>query len=159
MKRLILTSPTGLTVDQLTPEQQVGISSVFTQYIMPMPGTISYGTETYTITTPDPESTTEVPLPDVIETFTGTCAIDAVTNDNCNPALIESLEVPFTVLGVWEWTGNVQDKMITLQPLSTDFVNYLPDINTYDEEGIITSTTPPTLTIPHNWSGWSDVVL
>lgn len=154
MKRLILTSPTGLTIDQLTPEQQSAIQSAFAQYIMPMPGTISYGTETYTITTPDPESTTEVPLPDVIETFTGTCAIDAVTNDSCSPALIESLELPFTVLGMWEWTGNVQDEMITLQPLSTDFVNYLPD--TTDEDDVV---TPPVLHIPNNWSGWSEVVL
>ena len=159
MKRLILTSPTGLTLDKLTTEQQAAIQSVFTQCVLPMPGTKSFGSSTYTITRPDPESTTEVPLPDVIETFTGTSAIDAVTNDNFDPAVIVPLELPFTLLGLWQWTGNTQDELATLEPLSPEFLNYLPDINTYDEEGIITSTTSPTLTIPHNWSGWADVVI
>ena len=159
MKRLILTSPTGLTLDKLTAEQQAAIQSVFAQFVLPMPGTKSYGDSTYTITRPDPESTVEVPLPDVIETFTGLSVLDAATNDNFDPAVIVPLELPFTLLGLWQWTGNTNDELITLEPLSIDFLNYLPDINTYDEEGIITSTTPPTLTIPHNWSGWTDVVL
>ena len=159
MKRLILTSPTGLTLDKLTTEQQAAIQSVFAQFVLPMPGTKSYGDSTYTITIPDLESTTEVPLPDVIETFTGLCILDAVTSDNFDPAVIAPLELPFNLLGLWQWTGNAQDELITLEPLSADFINYLPDINTYDEEGIITSTTPPTLTIPHTWSGWADVTI
>jgi len=159
MKRLILTSPTGLTFDQLTPEQQAGISSVFAQFVLPMPGTKSYGDSTYTITIPDLESTTEVPLPDVIETFTGLCILDAVTSDNFDPAVIAPLELPFTLLGLWQWTGNIHDELITLQPLSPEFINYLPDVNAYDEEGNVISTNPPTLTIPHNWSGWADVTI
>ena len=159
MKRLILTSPTGLTLDQLTSEQQAAIQSVFAQFVLPMPGTKSYGDSTYTITRPDPESTFEAPLPDVIETFTGLSILDAVTNDNFDPAVIEPLGLPFTLIGLWQWTGNVHDELITLQPLSLEFINYLPDVNAYDAEGNVISTNPPTLTIPHNWSGWADVVI
>ena len=154
MKRLILTSPTGLTFDQLTAEQQAGISSVFAQYIMPMPGTISYGTETYTTTTPDPESTTEVPLPDIIEVYTGLSILDATTTDNFTVEAITALGLPFTVMGMWEWSGNANDALIELQPLDPSFINYLPD--TTDEDG---NPVPPVLHIPNNWAGWPEVIL
>ena len=154
MKRLILTSPTGLTFDQLTPEQQAGISSVFAQYIMPMPGTISYGTETYTTTTSDPESTTEAPLPDIIEVYTGLSILDATTTDNFTVEAITALGLPFTVMGMWEWSGNANDPLIELQPLDPSFINYLPD--TTDEDG---NPVPPVLHIPNNWAGWAEVTL
>lgn len=155
MKRLILTSPTGLTFDQLTAEQQAGISSVFAQYIMPMPGTISYGTETYTTTTPDPEATTEqVPLPDVIETFTGLSILDATTTDSFTVEAITALGLPFTVIGMWEWSGNADDALIELQALDPSFINYLPD--TTDADG---NPVPPVLHIPNNWAGWPEVIL
>ena len=154
MKRLILTSPTGLTFDQLTPEQQAGISSVFAQYIMPMPGTISYGTETYTTTTPDPASTTEAPLPDIIEVYTGLSILDATTTDNFTVEAITALGLPFTVMGMWEWSGNANDALIELQALDPSFINYLPD--TTDEDG---NPVPPVLHIPNNWAGWPEVIL
>lgn len=154
MKRLILTSPTGLTFDQLTPEQQAGINLLFAQYIVPMPGTISYGTETYTTTTPDPESTTEAPLPDIIEVYTGLSILDATTTDNFTVEVIAALGLPFTVMGMWEWSGNADDALIELQALNPSFINYLPD--TTDEDG---NPVPPVLHIPNNWAGWSDVVL
>ena len=154
MKRLILTSPTGLTFDQLTPEQQAGISSVFAQYIMPMPGTISYGTETYTTTTPDPDSTTEVPLPDIIEVYTGLSILDATTTDNFTVEAITALGLPFTVMGMWEWSGNANDVLVELQALDPSFINYLPD--TTDAEG---NPVPPVLHVPNNWAGWAEVIL
>ena len=154
MKRLILTSPTGLTFDQLTPEQQAGISSVFAQYIMPMPGTISYGTETYTITTPDPDSTEETPLPDIIEVYTGLSILDATTTDNFTVEAITALGLPFTVMGMWEWSGSANDALIELQALDPSFINYLPD--TTDEDG---NPVPPVLHIPNNWAGWPEVIL
>jgi hypothetical protein len=154
MKRLILTSPTGLTFDQLTPEQQAGISSVFAQYIMPMPGTISYGTETYTITTPDPESTTDAPLPDIITVYTGLSILDATTTDNFTVEAITALDLPFTVMGMWQWEGNAESSLIELEPLDLSFINYLPD--TTDEDG---DPVPPVLHIPNNWAGWPEVIL
>ena len=154
MKRLILTNPTGLTFDQLTPEQQAGISSVFAQYILPMPGTISYGTEIYTTTTPDPESTAEVPLPDIIEVYTGLSILDATTTDNFTVESITALGLPFTVMGMWEWSGSANDALVELQALDPSFINYLPD--TTDEDG---NPVPPVLHIPNNWAGWPEVTL
>ncbi len=157
MKRLILTCPTGLTLDQLTPEQQTAIQSVFAQFSLPMPGTIPFGDSIYTITRPDPESTFVVPLPDITTTFTGLSILDAVTNDNFDPDVITPLGLPFTILGMWQWTG--RDGLIELQPLSVEFVNYLPNIITYDDEGNVLTTTAPTLTIPHGWAGWPEIQL
>jgi hypothetical protein len=154
MKRLILTSPTRLTFDQLTPEQQAGISSVFAQYIMPMPGTISYDTETYTITTPDPESTTDAPLPDIITVYTGLSILDATTTDNFTVEAITALGLPFTVMGMWQWEGNSDNPLVELEPLDPSFIDYLPD--TTDEEG---NPVPPVLHIPNNWAGWPEVIL
>ena len=153
MKRLILTSPTGLTIDQLTVEQQAGISSVFAQYIMPMPGTISYGTETYTTTTPDPGSTDEAPLPDIIEVYTGLSILDATT-DNFTVESITALGLPFTVMGMWLWEGNSDSPLVELQALDPSFINYLPD--TTDEDS---NPVPPVLHIPNNWAGWPEVIL
>jgi len=154
MKRLILTSPTGLTLDQLTPEQQAAIQSVFAQYILPMPGTISYGTDTYTITKPDPDSTEETPLPDIIEVFTGLSILDAVTSDNFNPESIIVLQLPFTIMGMWQWEGNADSPLVELQALDHSFINYLPD--TTDEDG---NPVPPLLHIPNNWAGWAEVIV
>lgn len=145
MKRLILTSPTGLSLDQLTPEQQSAIQSVFAQYILPMPGTISYGTDIYTITKPDPESTEETPLPDIIEVFTGLSILDAVTGDNFNPESIIALKLPFTVMGMWQWEGNADSPLVELQALDSSFINYLP--------------LDSILHIPNNWVGWPEVIL
>ena len=158
MKRLILTAPTGLTLDQLTPEQQSAIQSVFGQFTLPMPGTISYGDSTYTITTPDPQSTVEAPLPDVLEVFTSLSILDAVTADNFNPDVLVPLGLPFGILGMWQWDG-VGDVLTELQPLDASFINYLPDAHTYDDEGNVLTTTAPTLLIPHGWCGWPQVVL
>lgn len=154
MKRLILTSPTGLTLDQLTPEQQAGISSVFAQYILPMPGTISYGTETYTITTPDPESTTAAPLPDIIEVYIGLSILDATTTDNFTVESITTLGLPFTVMGMWQGSGDADSPLVELQALDPSFINYLPD--TTDAEG---NPVPPVLHIPNNWAGWPEEIL
>ena len=153
MKRLILTSPSGLTIDQLTPEQQQGIQSVFAQYILPMPGTISYGENTFTLTTSDSASTEEKPLPNIIEVFTGSVILDATVYDNFKPEALTQLELPFTILGQWSWDG-VSDVLVTDTPLDPSFINYLPD--TTDEDG---NSVPPVLHIPHNFSGWPEVIL
>jgi hypothetical protein len=128
MKRLILTAPTGLTLDQLTPEQQVAIQSVFAQFTLPMPGTIE---------------------------FNATVILDAITADNFNPDVLVPLGLPFGILGMWQWDGS-SDVLIELQPLDIGFINYLPDVHTYDNEGNVLTTTAPTLHIP---CGWQQVVL
>lgn len=154
MKRLILTSPTGLTLDQLTAEQQAAISSVFAQYILPMPGTISYGANSFTLTSPDPAATEQVPLPDVIETFTGLSILDAVTSDNFTVESITTLGLPFTVMGMWQWSGLASEPLVELQALDPSFINYLPD--TTDADGVV---TPPVLHVPNNWAGWPEVIV
>lgn len=127
MKRLILTSPTGLSLDQLTPEQQAAIQSVFAQYILPMPGTISYN---------------------------ALSILDAVTSDNFNEESIITLQLPFTIMGVWQWEGNADSPLVELQALDPNFINYLPD--TTDEDG---NPVPPFLHIPNNWAGWPEATL
>jgi len=131
MKRLILTCPTGLTLDQLTPEQQAAIQSVFAQFSLPMPGT---------------------------KEFNSNVILDTITNDNFDPDVLVPLDLPFTILGMWQWDGS-SDALIELQPLDAGFINYLPDVITYDDEGNVVSTTAPTLHIPHGWCGWPEVTL
>ena len=153
MIRLIMTSPSGLSLDQLTPEQQQGIQSVFAQYILPMPGTISYGENTFTLTTPELASTEETPLPDIIEVFTGSVILDATVYDNFKPEALIQLELPFEIVGQWSWDG-VLDVLVTDTPLDPSFINYLPD--TTDEDG---NPVPPVLHVPNNWAGWPEVIL
>jgi len=131
MKRLILTCPTGLTLDLLTQEQQAAIQSVFAQFSLPMSGTIEYN---------------------------GLVILDAITNDNFDPVVITPLGLPFTILGMWSWSGR-GDVLTELQPLDASFINYLQDTSTYDELGNVVSTTPPILYIPQTWAGWPEVTL
>ena len=58
MKRIIIKTPATTTLESLTPEQQAAIRSVFTQFVLPMPGT---------------------------KTNSGHILIDAVVGDNFNP--------------------------------------------------------------------------
>ena len=117
-----------------------------------MPGTISYGANSFTLTSPDPATTEQVPLPDVIEVFTGLSILDAVTSDNFTVEAITALGLPFTVMGMWEWSGNAN--LVELQALDPSFINYLPD--TTDEDG---NPVPPVLHVPNNWAGWAEVIL
>ena len=131
MKRLILTCPTGLTLDLLTQEQQAAIQSVFAQFTLPMSGTIEYN---------------------------GLVILDAITNDNFNPDVLVPLGLPFTILGMWQWDGT-SDVLTELQPLLGGFINYLPSVIEYDIEGNVVSRSIPLLHIPHGWCGWPEVIL
>ncbi len=42
MKRLIVSAPSDITLDALTPEQQAALQSVIAQWVQPMPGTIEH---------------------------------------------------------------------------------------------------------------------
>lgn len=124
MKRIIVSAPTSITLDQLTTEQQLGLEAVLAQFVMPMPGTIPHG---------------------------GQHVIDCVMKDNFDPQAITDLGLPFVALGYWEVNG---DQVIEHIPLDPGFINFLPDRVTYDEEGVELSRLPPKLEIPHTWAGW-----
>jgi len=107
MIRLILTSPEGLTIDQLTQEQQQGINSVFAQYVLPMIGTIAYQDKVI---------------------------LDATVGDNFKPEALVQLDLPFTILGQWAWDG-VATSLTEITLLDSSFINYLPD--TIAEDGTV----------------------
>lgn len=156
MKRIIFKIPTGLTIDHLSQEQQAAIQSVFAQYVLPMQGTISYGTDVTTITAPA-TFVDGIEVHGVIETFTGHSILDAVTADNFNQDALGSLGLPFAILGMWQWDG--KGEMLNLVPLDASFSNYLPETHTYDEVGNILTTTAPLLHESSRWAGWPEIVL
>lgn len=178
MIRLLIKSPTGLNLDLLSQEQKSAISSVFASFVNPIPGTISYGAEEYEVeVSPETIDETGNVVPAVTETLVGKSIIDAVVNDNFDPASIGALGLPFEIIASWKWNGI--SELETLVPLDETFINHLPDVVEYgevevtpaelDADGnIITpavtewqqiSTSAPTLNIPHNWAGWPEVVL
>lgn len=155
MIRLIMKVPTGLSLSLLTQEQQTAISSVFASFVNPMIGTISYGTDTYTVVIPE-HTVDGVIVPEETLTLTGKSIIDATVHDNFDPAVITSLGLPFEIIGSWKWEGGA---LTTIIPLDASFINYLPPTPIYNTAGEQTGTTPPVLHIPHNWAGWPEVVL
>jgi hypothetical protein len=130
MKRIIIQAPEGITLEALTEEQQAAISSVFTQFVLPMPGT---------------------------QASAGHILIDAVVGDNFDATTIAALGLPFVVFGLWQWDGS--GELTELAPLDSTFIDYLPPTHTYDENGDVLTTLPPTLHLPHNWGGWPGVIL
>ena len=124
MKRIIVAAPENITLDQLTVDQQLGLEAVLAQFVMPMPGTTPHG---------------------------GQHIIDCVMKDNFDPQAIADLGLPFTIMGYWEVSGA---QVIEHVPLDPDFIKFLPDRVTLDEEGNEVSRLPPVLTLPHAWAGW-----
>lgn len=125
MKRIIVAAPASITLDQLTADQQLGLEAVLAQFVMPMPGTIPHG---------------------------GQHIIDCVMKDNFDPQAIADLGLPFTIMGYWTWDG--RGAVQTVTPLDQEFINFLPDRVTLDEDGNEVSRLPPVLTLPHTWAGW-----
>ena len=125
MKRIIVTAPASITLDQLTVDQQLGLEAVMAQFVMPMPGTKSHE---------------------------GQQIIDCAMKDNFDPQAIADLGLPFTIMGYWTWDGSGAVQTVT--PLDPGFINFLPDRVTLDEEGNEVSRLPPVLTLPHAWAGW-----
>lgn len=130
MKRIILKVPETTALDSLSAEQQSAIHSVFAQWVMPMPGT---------------------------KVNSGYVLLDAVVSDSFNPDNIITLDLPFIIMGMWQWDGR---GLTELQPLDASFIDYLPDTHTYDPETFeILTTTPPILHEPHRWAGWPEINL
>ena len=161
MKRLLISYPTGLKVDYLTREQKTIFGIIFYQGVFPTPGTISYGNETYSISILNPESTIEVELPNIDKILSGESILDTVVNDEFNTDVLLQSDIPFTILGEWNWSQENNSSLITVKSLDQLFINFLPEINTYDSKGVPTETmiAPSTIYIPHNWSGWPEVIL
>lgn len=110
MKRVIMTAPESLEWDDLTNEQQAAITGVLGQWVMPMPGTVAHD---------------------------GRKIIDALTTDAFDPANIQLLKLPFVVLGILQYDGEITTN---IHPLDEAFYAYLEN--------------PENPHIPHAWSGW-----
>ena len=126
MKRCIMTAPEAVEWDDLTDEQQAEISGIFSQWVMPMPGTVSSG---------------------------GLKIIDAVMSNTFDPAKITELALPLTIIGLWQWDGGEVAELITL---ASSFWDYLAPIMILDDEEVVIGTEPAPHSIPHGWSGWPD---
>lgn len=127
MKRVILSIPTGTTLDTLTIEQRLAIESVFGQFAMPMPGTVEY---------------------------MGRVLCDATIWDNFDPAVMPGLGFDWSVVGLWQWDGVAPAVTALADFDSTTFYNHLPPRQELDAEGNVTATMPPELHEPHRWAGW-----
>lgn len=130
MKRIIIKTPATTTLEALTPEQQAAIQGVFSQWVMPMPGS---------------------------QPAAGDILLDAVVADSFDPANIPLLGLPFTIMGAWQWDG--ASDLVELQPVDVSFITYLPDTHTYSEQGEVLTTKAPVLHEPHRWSGWPEINL
>jgi len=130
MKRAILRLPEGTRYDALTPEQQEAIHSVFAQFVLPMPGTV---------------------------TAAGFELVDGLTEDNFDPAVMPGLGMDWPVVGLWHWDAD--DALAVIKPLDgAVLLAHLPPSHDVDDDGQITATHPPVLHIPHNWAGWPPVL-
>ncbi len=76
--RVILLVPEALEFSMLNEDQQAAIASVFGQYVMPMPGTV---------------------------TASGMKVVDAITTDNFNPASMGQHGLNWPILGMWNSEG------------------------------------------------------
>ena len=76
-----------------------------------------------------------MPMPGTIE-YSGRKIIDAVTLDSFDPANIQILGLPFEILGLWQWDGEILTVMESLHEAFYDHI----------ETG--------SRVIPHSWAGW-----
>lgn len=128
MKRVILRMPASFTPASLTPEQAAAIANVLGQWVQPMPGT---------------------------QAHEGDQLVDGVASDAFNPDNMALLGLPFTVVGLWQWSGYAGDALTVLQALDeATLLAHLPPTPVLDGEGNVTGSTPAVLHEPHRWAGW-----
>lgn len=127
MKRAIYSIPAGTTVESLTPEQQAAIAGVFAQFVNPQPGT---------------------------SVFEDRQIVDGVVGDNFDPTVLEALGMEdWTLMGLWQWDGT--GALVTIQPLDLDdYMQYVPDVVQYDDDGNVAGASPAERRIQHSWAGW-----
>lgn len=114
MKRVLLLVPKGLTFDLLTTEQQEAIRIVFGQYVNPMPSSIVYN---------------------------NLQLVDALTQDNFNPATMIDYGIDWPIIGLMQWDG-LSAEVDVIVPLDTElYKKFMPD---------------GSLTECHRWAGWPD---
>jgi len=130
VKRAILRLPAGTRFDTLTAEQQAAISSVFAQFVLPMPGTtVADGYE----------------------------LVDGLAGDNFDPAVMPGLDMDWPVVGLWQWNGAAG--LAALQPLDEAvLLAHLAPVVELDADGNVVGSEPAVLRMPHAWSGWPPVL-
>lgn len=126
MKQTLCAITAGVRWDDLNAEQQAAINSVFTQYVLPMPGTRAHN---------------------------GTELVDGLVDDAFDPAVIADLGLPLTVLAIYHWDGHAAELTPIVPLTAAALLPYLPDVPVYDEAGNQIGTEPPEPRVPHNWAG------
>lgn len=130
MKRAIFILSADTTLEGLTPEQQAAISSVDSQFTLPMPGT---------------------------QVVADRKVVDGLVSDNFDPAVMSGLGLDWQLLMLVEWDCKAPT-LTVLTPLDMDALYpYLPAVPTYDDEGNVTGSQPAPRAMPHQWSGWPPV--
>ena len=130
MMRAILRLPAGTRFDTLTTEQKVAISSVFAQFVLPMPGTMA--AEGYEL-------------------------VDGLADDDFDPAVMPGLDMDWPVVGLWHWDGTAG--LAVIQPLDEAvLLAHLAPVVELDADGNVVGSQPAALHMPHNWSGWPPVL-
>lgn len=129
-KRVILLVPEDLAFEDLSETQQEAINIVFDKYVGFMPGTIAY--EGYQV-------------------------VDVLCSDGFDPELMSDYGIEWEIIGMWQ-RDSLSNELETLVELDEEaWLNYLPDIVEYAEEGEIISTSPPVFQIPHSFSEWPEI--
>lgn len=131
MKRVIIRAPAGFGQASLTAPQAAAIRGVMGQWVMPMPGTMSAA---------------------------GYQLIDAVCLDSFNPDNIAALELPFDLVGLWQWSGHTPDATEIMPLDEATLLAHLPPTPVRDEAGEVIGSTPAVLHEPHRWAGWPAVL-
>lgn len=90
------------------------------------------------------------PMPNTIP-YNGKQVLDGLAADNFDPTAIGALGLPFEIIGLY----HTEAETPIVQLDEAVFINHLPDVVVYDDNGDVVSSTPPTFHIPHSWSGWN----
>lgn len=124
--RLILSIPTGSSVEALTEAQRVAIRGVRGRWTAGgMPGTSTSG-ERY--------------------------LIDVLTDVEVTRAMLDTLGLPlWLIVGCWSWDG-MSPAVLTVEPLDT--VLYLPHLPAPVDLVTGLPTGAPALREVHGWLGW-----
>lgn len=127
MRRSIWVIPASTTLDTLTPEQQEAIAAVYSQFVLPMPGTVEHD---------------------------GKILVDGITADSFDPSVMPGLGLDWECLYLCQW-DLVSPEVTEIVPLDLDkFMNHVPDIVEHDENGAPIATHAPERKLAHNWAGW-----
>jgi hypothetical protein len=88
----------------------------------------------------------------------GKVILDTLMDPTFRPEIMDQLGFNWEILGQWRYDFDTEE-LETIVPLDEQrYLDFLPEVKQYDEDGAVISSSPPVLKQTHKWQGMPDLI-